>query len=169
VIAIAPAGLWARRDPWRCTVQLASQYRMGRLFAPVTPWAMRHDGMRSFLMHSTVARPRQMPSEAAMEIAETYARTPSFKAHLAATRRARFQDGRELRIQITIAWGDKERLIPAKARRRDELPAGTRFVTLENCGHLAMWDDPNMVAETILQATAPMMVTGYGGRRVVLP
>src|SRR5215212_1454183 len=33
VVALAPAGMWAKHDPWRCTAQLASQYRMGRLFA----------------------------------------------------------------------------------------------------------------------------------------
>jgi pimeloyl-ACP methyl ester carboxylesterase len=38
-------------------------------------------------------------------------------------------------VPLTVAWGDKERLIPAKARRRDELPAHTRFLTLADCGH----------------------------------
>jgi pimeloyl-ACP methyl ester carboxylesterase len=161
VVAIAPAGLWAKHDPWRCTVQLASQYRMGRLFAPLTRQAMRGKAMRSFLMHSTLARPGQMSPEAAIEIADTYSRTPGFKAHLAATKRARFKDGHDIKVPVTVAWGEKERLIPAKARLRDELPAATQFVTLKDCGHLAMWDDPALIAQTILQATAtPVAVSG---------
>ena len=54
---------------------------------------------------------------------------------------------------MTVAWGDKERLTPAKARRREELPGHARFVTLADCGHSPMWDDPELVAGTILEGT----------------
>src|SRR5918994_6945243 len=149
-VAIAPAGLWPKRDPWRCTLQLSSQYRLGRLFAPLVPSLMRSDLGRTLLLRGAVAKPRQMPAEAAVEMATTYARTPGFRAHLAATRRERFRDGQAIDVPVVIAWGDKDRLIPAKARRRDELPPHARFVTLPGCGHSPMWDDPELVAATIL-------------------
>jgi pimeloyl-ACP methyl ester carboxylesterase len=154
VVALAPAGLWARRDPWRCVAQLRGQHRLGRTFAPLTPHVMRSDVGRSILLRSTVAKPRQMPADAAIEMATTFARTPGFDAHLAATRRERFRGGKRIDVPVTVAWGDRERLIPAKARRRDELPAHTRFVTLAGCGHSPMWDDPGLVARTILEGTA---------------
>ena len=61
VVAIGPAGLWAKRDPWRCVFQLWSQYKMGRLFAPLTPHLMRSAAARSLLLRGTMAKPRQMP------------------------------------------------------------------------------------------------------------
>ena len=64
-----------------------------------------------------------MPAEAAIEIASAYAATPTFDAHLAATRKTRFRDGRDIAVPVTVAWGEKEKLIPAKARLGDELPA----------------------------------------------
>ncbi len=155
MVAIAPAGMWAKHDPWRCTLQLAGQYRMGRAFAP----AMRHDRLRDVLMHGTVARGRAITADAAIRIADDYSRTPTFRAHLRATRRARFKDGHVINVPVTVAWGERERLIPAKAQLRDELPAQTRFVTLEGCGHLAMWDDPELVAATILEGTATTEAT----------
>ncbi len=151
VVALAPAGLWPKRDPWRCTMQLSSQHKLGRLFAPVVPSIMRSDLGRTILLRGTMAKPRQMPPEAAIEMATTFARTPSFKAHLAATRRERFRDGHDIDVPVTVAWGDKERLIPAKARLHDELPAHTNFVTLPGCGHSPMWDDSALVARTILE------------------
>lgn len=154
VVALAPAGLWARRDPWRCVAQLRGQHRLGRAFAPLTPRLMRSDAGRSILLRSTVAKPRQVPADAAIEMATTFARTPGFDEHLAATRRERFRDGQRIDVPVTVAWGDRERLIPAKARRRDELPVHTRFVTLAGCGHSPMWDDPQLVARTILGGTA---------------
>lgn len=150
IVALAPAGLWPKRDPWRCTFQLSSQHKLGRLFAPVVPRIMRSELGRTILLSGTMAKPRQMPADAAIEMATTFARTPSFKAHLAATRRERFRDGHDIDVPVTVAWGDKERLIPAKARLRDELPAHTNFVTLPGCGHSPMWDDPDLVARTIL-------------------
>jgi len=154
VAAIAPAGLWAKRDPWRCSLQLSSQYRLGRLFAPLVPSLMRSDRGRTLLLRGTTAKPRQVPAEAAIEMATTYARTPSFRAHLAATRRERFRDGQDIDVPVVIAWGDKDRLIPAKARRRNELPPHARFITLPGCGHSPMWDAPELVARTILEGAA---------------
>lgn len=153
VVALAPAGLWPKRDPWRCVLQLRTQHTLGRLFAPLTPSAMRSDLGRTLLLRGTMAKPRQMPADAAIEMATTFARTPTFNAHLAATRRERFRDGDDIDVPVTVAWGDKERLIPAKARRRDELPGHTHFVTLPDCGHSPMWDDPKLVAQTILNGT----------------
>jgi pimeloyl-ACP methyl ester carboxylesterase len=50
---------------------------------------------------------------------------------------------------------DEERLLPAKARREDELPPHTRTVALPRCGHIAMWDEPEFVAQVILDGAAP--------------
>lgn len=128
------------------------------MFAPLTPHVMRSGLGRTLLLRSTVAKPRQVPPDAAVEMATTFARTPTFAAHLAATRRERFRDGNDIDVPVTVAWGDKERLIPAKARLRDELPAHTQFVTLPDCGHSPMWDGPELVARTILdgpRARAP--------------
>lgn len=150
VCALGPAGLWPKRDPWRCVFQLWSQNKMGRLFAPLTPPLMRSSAGRSLLLRGTMARPRQMPPEAAAQMAKDFASTPDFDVHLASTRRERFKDGQAIEAPVTIAWGEKERLIPAKARRPDELPAQARILTLPGCGHLPMWDDPELVAATIL-------------------
>jgi pimeloyl-ACP methyl ester carboxylesterase len=150
VVALSPAGLWAKRDPWSSVAQLWTQHKMGRLFAPLTPPMMRSALGRTLLLRGAMAKPRRVPPDDAVELAEDFARTPDFDPHLASIRRERFRDGREIDVPVTVAWGEKERLIPAKARRRDELPARTRFVTLPGCGHIPMWDDPRLVAATIL-------------------
>ena len=59
-------------------------------------------------------------------------------------------------MAVTIAWGEKDRLLPKKARLLDELPPQTREVTLPGCGHLPMWDDPELVARTILDGGKPL-------------
>src|SRR6266545_5285335 len=82
VVALAPAGLWRRRDPWRCVRQLWSQHKLGRLFAPLVPTIMRSRVGRTLLLRGTLAKPGQVPADAAIEMAREFARTPSFRAHL---------------------------------------------------------------------------------------
>jgi pimeloyl-ACP methyl ester carboxylesterase len=156
VVAIGPAGLWATHSPWSSVTKLWTQHKLGRVFAPLTAPAMRSRLGRTLLLGGTMAKPTRMPPEAATEMASTYARTSTFDEHLAATRRERFRDGRGIEVPVTIAWGERERLIPMKARRRDELPPHTRFVDLPGCGHLPMWDDPDLVARTILDGVVPV-------------
>ena len=151
VVAIGPAGLWAKRDPWRCVFALWSQHKLGRAFRRVTPSLLRNPATRTLLMKGTVGRPGRLPAEEAIELTEVYDATPCFKEHLAETRRARFAGGKDIAVPVTLVWGEKERLLPAKARLTGELPADFREVTLPGCGHLPMWDDPELVARTILE------------------
>jgi pimeloyl-ACP methyl ester carboxylesterase len=154
VAAIAPAGLWSRRDPWRCILKLWGMYRLGRLIGPLTERALRSEAGRARLLSGTVARPLNLSPQEARDLIETYNGTATFTKHLAQTRRARFRDGVSIPVPVTVAWGDDERLIPAKARRRDELPPQTKTVTLCGCGHIPFWDDPAQVARTILDTTS---------------
>jgi len=150
VVAIGPAGLWAKRDPWRCVFALWSQHKLGRAFGRLTPPLLRRSATRTLIMGGTVGRPDRLPVADAIEMAETYAATPCFKQHLAETRMARFAAGRAIEEPVTVAWGEKDRLLPAKARITDELPTDIRKITLPGCGHLPMWDDPELVSRTIL-------------------
>ncbi|HWH20636.1 MAG TPA: alpha/beta fold hydrolase, partial [Solirubrobacterales bacterium] len=142
VVAISPAGLWPDRNMRSAKMKLRGQYRMGRRFARLTPHLMRSPVGRSLLLRGAMARPRQVPADAAVAMAAEYAATPDFETHLEATSAARFRDGAAIDCPVTIAWGEKERLIPKKARRLDELPPQTRVVALPGCGHVPMWDDP---------------------------
>lgn len=150
VVAIAPAGLWRHRNSRSAKMKLRGQYRMGRRFARITPRLMRSPVGRSLLLRGTMAHPRRIPADAAVAMAAEYAATPDFEAHLEETSAARFRDGERIACPVTIAWGEDERLIPRKARLLDELPRQTRVVTLPGCGHIPMWDDPELVANTIV-------------------
>lgn len=52
---------------------------------------------------------------------------------------------------ITLAWSGEDRLFPVDvygARARQMIP-GARFVVLDDVGHVPMFDDPQLVADTI--------------------
>jgi pimeloyl-ACP methyl ester carboxylesterase len=109
---------------------------------------------RELLLRKIYGRPERVPVEEALEAARAIRSTRGFKEHLRETTRTRFTDGSGIDVPVTIAYGERERLLPRRARRGEELPKHTRWVTLPACGHVPMWDDPELVARTILEGCA---------------
>ena len=56
---------------------------------------------------------------------------------------------------ITLAWAAEDLLFPVDlyGTRARELIPGARFIVLDDVGHVPMFDDPQLVAETILAVT----------------
>jgi pimeloyl-ACP methyl ester carboxylesterase len=61
----------------------------------------------------------------------------------------------EATCPITIAWSEEDRLFPLAAyeERARQHVKGAEFLVLEDVGHIAMYDDPQLVADTIRAAT----------------
>jgi pimeloyl-ACP methyl ester carboxylesterase len=59
----------------------------------------------------------------------------------------RFRGAAEVDVPVTLAWGERDRLITP----RDPGIPGARTILLEDCGHVPTWDDPERVTEIILQ------------------
>jgi pimeloyl-ACP methyl ester carboxylesterase len=155
VVALSPAGLWRKEDPRGAVFKLRLNRRLGRRFARIAPALLRTRVGRTLMLGGDFGRPWRIPPDAAVELVQTFSRTPGFDAHLAATRRERFSGGQSIEVPVTVAFGQRDRLLKRrKARFRDELPSHTRWLELPGCGHVPMWDDPDLVTVTILEGTA---------------
>ena len=57
---------------------------------------------------------------------------------------------------VTIAWSERDRVLPlaVNGARARELFGAAEFVVLPDLGHVPMFDDPRLVAETILARTS---------------
>jgi pimeloyl-ACP methyl ester carboxylesterase len=54
-------------------------------------------------------------------------------------------------VPVTIAWAEHDKLVgPPREERR---PTGTNFLVLPGVGHTPMWDDPELVAQTLLEGS----------------
>ena len=155
VVGIAPAGLWRRRMP----LVLRSQFvmmsagveilRHRRVMAVVR----RVPRARTALLYMGVGRPEALGWDDVEDIIRyLHISKPALGAVLNIARRGyAFENGRDLDIPITVAFGTKDRMLrPRGYRLPDELPLHTRWVTLPGCGHTPMWDDPELIARTIL-------------------
>ncbi len=146
VTAIAPAGLWPRAlGP---TPSLARPF--ARRLLPVLPALMRSPAVRRLALTGAVAHPDRVPAADAAALVRAYVEAPDFTAVNGAMRSARFEQLDDIAVPLTFGWPSRDRLI-ARPRR---LPASSRSVVLEGCGHVPMWDDPEQVADLLLEGSA---------------
>lgn len=125
-----------------------------RLDGHVKPLATRPRG-RKLLFGAFVARPERVTPEDAVQSTRALAQAPWFDDTLRAIARGQFTGGEQIQVPVTIAWGEKDRvLLPRQAQRAARLIPGARLITLHGCGHVPTYDDPEQVSRVLLEASA---------------
>ena len=150
VTALSPAGLWRaplgprRRD----TRDLGAPRPLAGRRSPCAPAAPREAMLATFAAH-----PERIPADAGRELVLGWIDSNGYDGANRAMRTHIFDPaGYPEDVPVTIAWGELDRLVgPPKPERR---PAGARFLVLPGVGHTPMWDDPELVARTLLEGSA---------------
>jgi pimeloyl-ACP methyl ester carboxylesterase len=150
----------------RSTLWLA--VRSARWLAPrVDPLAARPRG-RMLLFGAFLARPAQLPARDAAEAVRALGGAPWFDDTLRTIGPSQFAGGEEIDVPVTIAWGEKDRLLlPRQAERAARAIPSARMVILRGCGHVPTYDDPEQVAQVLLegsssQSASPPPLRGHG-------
>ena len=94
---------------------------------------------------------RRMPVNDALRAVEDLAASSAFEETFDNTR-APFS-GRDIAIPVTVAFGDRDWILPKGSQRRNDLPEHTRWIKKHGWGHVPMWVDPLGVAQLILEGT----------------
>jgi pimeloyl-ACP methyl ester carboxylesterase len=146
--AISPAGLW----PHVLGPRSHNVHDIGNRLRPAINVLLRTGRGRAFVLRSSVARPELVPTADAMELVGAYLDSPGYPAANDAMRAAVFEDEGRVDVPVTIAWGTLDRLVARPSRRRT--PPGARLLEMPGWGHMPMWDDPDGVADFLLEASA---------------
>jgi pimeloyl-ACP methyl ester carboxylesterase len=156
VTALSPAGLWSRPlgvpsgggsrmllrgSPW---IKLARPLMTPAFLLPAT---------RRLAFQAIAAHPERIPPAAARELVLGWLDGEGYESANRAMRTHVFDpSGYPQDVPVTIAWCERDRLVgPPPAHRR---PAGARFLVLPGVGHTPTWDDPELVARTLLEGSA---------------
>jgi pimeloyl-ACP methyl ester carboxylesterase len=149
-VALCPAGFW-REAPGESTRALNRARRTGRLTAPLLgPLALTARGRRRMLGRSFQHPERLSPGEAAA-IAKAYVRSPAYPRASYLMRIGRVEDLDEVKVPITLAWAEHDRLVRNRPLKPGILPKRFKQVELPGCGHVPTWDDPELVSRVVLQ------------------
>ncbi len=148
VTAISPAGLW--RAP------LGDRRVNPRLWArrlrPFIALALRARRPREAMLATFAAHPERIPAREGRELVLGWIDASGYDGANRAMRTHVFDPAGYPDLPVTLAWGELDRLVaPPRPERR---PAGARYLVLPGVGHTPTWDDPELVAGTILQGSS---------------
>ncbi len=148
VTAISPAGLW--RKP------LGDRRVNPRLWAkrlrPFVALALRTRRTRESMLATFAARPDLIPAKEGRDLVLGWIDSSGYDGANKAMRTHVFDPAGYPELPVTLAWGDRDRLLaPPRPERR---PAGSRYIVLPGVGHTPMWDDPELVAQTLLEGSS---------------
>jgi len=151
VTALCPAGLWgAPIRNARAPETRGRLHRFARMIRPLVPVLMLSGRARELALGHVVAHPERVPYSAARRMVSSYARATAYEATQAAMLSNAFTDGETIDVPLTLAFGERDRLIrPARLRI-----AGAQSVILRDCGHIPMWDAPELTAALIAETAA---------------
>jgi pimeloyl-ACP methyl ester carboxylesterase len=147
VCAISPAGLWRRAlGPRRGGLR-----RFALHLEHVVPALLTVPRLRGTFLRTTMAHPERLTRTEATQLVSGWIASPGYEAANHEMRSHVFEDPEQVRVPVTIAWGERDRLVgPPRPERR---PPGARFLSVPAWGHTPTWDDPDGVAQLILEAS----------------
>ncbi len=147
VAGLCTAGFWKRPLGPRPGGDVR---RAGRALLPILPTLLRSVRGRRLLLSSSVAWPDRVPPDAATRLVRSYICSPGFDGANSAMRTDVFSGVEDIRVPVTLAWAEHDRLVQRPATKVPEW----RTVTLHGCGHIPTWDDPHQVSRLLLLASA---------------
>ncbi|HEX6667744.1 MAG TPA: alpha/beta hydrolase [Solirubrobacterales bacterium] len=155
VTAISPAGLW--RTP--LGPRKGDTRRWARRLRPAIALALHFRPTRERMLATFAAHPDRIPAGAGRELVLGWIDASGYEGANRAMRTHLFDPaGYPEDVPVTIAWGELDHLVgPPKPERR---PADARFLTLPGVGHTPMWDDPELIARTLLEGSAMSSPSG---------
>jgi pimeloyl-ACP methyl ester carboxylesterase len=150
---LSPAGFHNRAEAVFQRRSLWAGVRLARLMAPWADRVMEPRAVRRLATGQYVAT--ELTREQAVEIFRGAAAAAWFDQTLNAVTRDAFTGGGQIDVPVTIAWGDHDRLLrPRQAWRAARAIPIARIVALAGCGHLPMYDNPELVARVLLEGSS---------------
>jgi pimeloyl-ACP methyl ester carboxylesterase len=152
---LSPAGFGNLREGRYARALLVNSRRTAQRVASQADVIVAGPARRTLAFGHLAARPWRIPPDEAAGALRNLARSPGFEATLEALADHTF-GGHTLDCPVTVAWGEKDRLLiysRQSARARRLLP-DARHVTLDGCGHVPTWDDPEQVARVLLEGSS---------------
>ena len=161
VVAISPGGGWEEgdtREVERIIRLFKRTQRTARATVKHHERLLARPGFRRIGMRDIMARGHLVPAEEAVLLTRSSIRCAVVEDVFRTMRdgTGRVVDLDQVKVPTLIAWGDKDRLLPLdrhSERFRREIP-GVRFDVMPGLGHTPMWDDPELVAHTLLEGSS---------------
>ncbi|MGI5268910.1 alpha/beta fold hydrolase [Nonomuraea sp. CA-218870] len=150
--ALSPAGFWSRSELLYCQAMLRATRRTARSLPPERAAELAENPVgRALSVGLMVAHPSRMTPTALLAATQALASASGFDETLESF--TNVMPPAPPKSPITIAWGERDRLLPRRQAVRAAKWSGQRVRLLKGCGHLPMTDDPALVTRVLLEGS----------------
>ena len=156
VCGFSPGGFWKSGDGFqqRAFGKIQRGIAIGRSTRPLLPVVYRSSKMRRIILRDLAFHADRISAKRALEFIDDGIGCEVLADLCTAEWLIDKLD--PLPCPITVAWGEKERLLPAGVLDGVDLIPQASVTVLPNVGHVPMVDDPALVAHTILSRTGAL-------------
>ncbi|MBB6376088.1 pimeloyl-ACP methyl ester carboxylesterase [Pseudonocardia eucalypti] len=153
--ALAPTGFWTPRQRWWVITHLRLFRIAARVSLATDPPLAELSLMRNLLISRLCEHPRRMEPTEALANLTAMRDASAFDEAMASARQFQWRSDPKPLVPLTVAWGERDKLMaPSQMINAEHRLQGAEFVRLPGCGHVAMNDDPGMVARVIVRTCA---------------
>ena len=157
VVGLSPGAGWTDGDPEGPRIErfFRRQLKITRATDKRLEKVMARPVLRRLALRDIVRKGEQLPAAEAVAMARSSLECTVVDDVFRAIREgtALLRDLDRIDVPVLIAWAQYDRVLPMKrhmARFRSEIP-GVSFRVLRDVGHVPMSDDPQLVADTIVE------------------
>ena len=155
VVAISPAGMWTEKERAYSRNSLRLQHAIATRIEPYADRITSTALGRTLVLSSVMSRPWRLEPEAAAETLRLFAGAPGWETTLEALTNDMPRELGSIDCPVRIVWGSRDTLLlPRQADRFVREIPNAELVRLPGLGHVPMSDDPEAVADSILEFTA---------------
>lgn len=162
VTAFSPIGFWNTPERLWCQGALRTVRGISRHARPAVPALARNPLTRAALLGLCYAKPAALAVQDILDDVDALAGATGFAEAVDSFGRYRpTEAGHLATIPTTIAWGNRDALLPypTQHRRARALLPTAKHVTLPGCGHIPFSDNPELCARTVRATAAATCVS----------
>lgn len=152
VIAFSPAGGWNERGRRRLKRFFVWNKRLSAATRPVVPLALRIPLVRRIMFRLIIERGDQVTARQAVDLTRDTMQA-DWRRIVPVIDDDTVAEYPDLGVPALVAWSERDRFTPLRPDGDTWLAAAphAEFRILPDVGHLPMFDNPTMVADTILE------------------
>lgn len=149
VTALAPAGLWNQAPTQKLPPSLDSRIlaKISQFFMPL---AYHLPPLKALGYRKITHLWRELSYESCRDSVIAMARSKGYKHLWQGIRGRKFESAIPEHVEVAIVFGDTDRTLPEEvAQERSVAPVHAKWIVVENCAHVIMWNFPRLTVEFI--------------------
>jgi len=149
VTALAPAGLW-HEQPRRILPPSIDARIMAKISQYFMKTAYRIPLLKAIGYKKITHLWRELSFESCRDSVIAMARSKGYRPMWHGANGRRFESEVPEKVKLSVVFGDEDLMLPAKiAQEKSVAPPHSRWIIVDNCPHVIMWNYPTLTVELI--------------------